>query len=72
MHTDAANPLNSMRNTALSLLMLAVLEPSAPAQDAPAGPLSLAQTIQAVLARYPHDQRGAGRRGRGARPLHAG
>jgi len=53
MHTDAANPLNSMRNTALSLLMLAVLEPSAPAQDAPAGPLSLAQTIQAVLARYP-------------------
>jgi outer membrane protein len=53
MHTESANPLNSMRITALSLLTLAVLAPSAPAQDAPAGPLSLTQTIQAVLARYP-------------------
>jgi len=42
-----------MRNTALSLLALAALATPAPAQDAPAGPLSLTQTIQSVLARYP-------------------
>lgn len=42
-----------MRTTAHFLLALAALAPSAPAQEAPSGPLSLAQTIQSVLARYP-------------------
>jgi outer membrane protein len=53
MHTDGANPANRMRTTALFLLALTALAPSAPAQETPAGPLSLAQTIQSVLARYP-------------------
>ena len=42
-----------MRTTALFLLALAALAPSARAQETPAGPLSLGQTIQSVLARYP-------------------
>jgi outer membrane protein TolC len=42
-----------MRNTALLALTLAALAPSLPAQDAPAGPLTLTQAIQSVLARYP-------------------
>jgi outer membrane protein TolC len=42
-----------MRTTALLLMTLAALAPSASAQDAPSGPLTLERTIQSVLARYP-------------------
>jgi outer membrane protein TolC len=42
-----------MKTSGLLALSLAVLSPSAPAQDAPSGPLTLSQTIEAVLARYP-------------------
>jgi outer membrane protein len=42
-----------MRNTALAVLSLAAFAPLAPAQEAPTGALTLTQTIQAVLARYP-------------------
>jgi outer membrane protein len=53
MPTDSAHPRNRMRNTALLALTFAMLAAPAPAQEAPSGPLSLAQTIQSVLARYP-------------------
>jgi outer membrane protein len=42
-----------MRHPALALLSFAALAASAPAQEAPTGPLTLNQTIQAVLSRYP-------------------
>jgi outer membrane protein len=42
-----------MRHQALALLSFAALAASAPAQETPAGPLNLTQTIQTVLARYP-------------------
>ncbi len=42
-----------MRTTALLALILATLAAPAPAQEAPTGPLTLEQTIQSVLARYP-------------------
>jgi outer membrane protein len=42
-----------MRPNAIALLSLAALASPAFAQEAPAEPLTLAQTIQSVLARYP-------------------
>jgi outer membrane protein len=42
-----------MRHPALALLSFAALASLAPAQETPGGPLTLTQTIQAVLTRYP-------------------
>jgi outer membrane protein TolC len=42
-----------MRPIATALLSFAALAPFAAAEDIPAGPLTLTQTVQAVLARYP-------------------
>lgn len=42
-----------MRHPAIAILTLAALVSLAPAQETPSGPLTLTQTIQAVLARYP-------------------
>jgi outer membrane protein len=42
-----------MRPTAIALLSFAALASISPAQEAPGSPLTLTQTIQAVLGRYP-------------------
>ncbi len=42
-----------MRTTAIAILSIAALASPAPAQESPGTPLTLTQTIQAVLGRYP-------------------